>query len=311
MFNLVKKVMSWSLAACMTLSPVQAGYMGLDYGNAGMHIFLTNPSITNIKVASSVCPYLKEDEEKVKTFPAKAKTLEKIVNEYESESKENVLAALNGSYFGTKKLIPVGLVKQEDCEMKYIVEAKKKKPLKKPLKKPKFPDYEFRFRASFMVDKKGNPQIAYQVKMQDEQYLKCIGMLGDKYLDNLKYFNDPSKAKYFLVAGPMLVHDGKSIWEQAYKKEMFSPNYRNPYRRAAVAITRRGNLMLIATEKMTLDKLTKFLMRIEVRDAMCLDSGSSTQMVLDKVYDNFGKIKKGNYSIEDPRQIVNGILVVE
>lgn len=304
MFNLSKKLMGLGLAVYLAFSPAQINaqnkdkiivdyhksrYLSMNYEGLRIHTFLANVNKYKIKIASSVCPSLDNFtsvQNKQKTFEPKGETLENIVLRYESESGENVLAAINGSYFDPPTFHIIGREKINGYHIKRKSVEKKKKRVVKNVKPPKFNDYDFKFRASLLIDREG--------------------------LLHIGYFDNISDADYFLTAGPMLVFNNQNVWEPAYENEKFDPLYLRPYRRSVVAITSRGNLMFVASEEITLDKLTEFLMRIKVKDAMCLDSGSSVQMILDKVYDPLDKFKKENYLIYGTqRKIVNGILVIE
>lgn len=305
---MLKKLMSWGLAAYLAFSPIvtstveansfvknykiehkvdidKTRYVKSLYKGATIHSFMADMNKYNIKVCSAVCPYLsdyKKGDSKTLSFDSKGSILEKIVSEHESKSGKNVMGALNGSYFDIKTYHIVGREMVNDRVIKRKV--KKKKDISKKLfVRKKFPDYDFKFRASFYVNQKGLPEIGY--------------------------YDDISKAKYFLTAGSMLVQGGKNVWKEAYEKEMFDKAHLKPYKRGVVAITKKGNVMFLATTEITLDDLTDFLIKIKVKDAMCVDSGSSVQLMLDK---SFNKDKYKDYLIYGTkRKIVNGIAVVE
>ena len=300
---MLKKFLSWGLAAYLALSPLSAvnvqdtirleqkvdnhktRYVRTKYKGATIHLFIANPKKHDIKVSSSVCSYLsdlKNGEPKIKIFSPKGKTLCKIVAEHEMKSNKNVMGALNGSYFDTKNYYAVGRGVVNERRIKRKI-RKKKSYSKKKFSYNKFPDYDFKFRASFYVNKNGVPTIGYYKNISD--------------------------SKYFLTAGSMLVQNNVNIWKKAFQNEMFDKGYLKPYKRGAVAITEKGNVLFVATSEMTLDTLTDFLMKIEVRDAMSVDSGSSVQLLLDK---SFNKGKEKDYLIYGTqRKIVNGIIVVE
>jgi len=316
MFNLTKKVISLSLGAYLTFSPIsvigepskkewlieqimdsrQGVYQKIKYGGVEMHAFLRSPWKHKIKVASAVCPYLPDfnseedsEEDKVREFAPKGQKLEQIVSAYEIQSGENVLAAINGSFFNTETYHIVGREVVNGRRIQRKTEFKKDMIAISTVKtnwkpKPGYPDYKNR--ASLLIDSEGIPKIGY--------------------------FNDISNADFFLTAGWMLVSEGVNVWERARINEQFDNYHLKSKYRSAIAITGHGNFLMLTTAKTTIDKLSDILMKLGVKSAMCLDSGSSVQMVLDKTYNKTGHIRKDNYLIHGTqRNIVNGIVVVE
>ncbi len=78
-----------------------------------------------------------------------------------------------------------------------------------------------------------------------------------------------------LCAGPTLISNGKVAI--ALKHEGFCRVAMYGKRRTAVGITKAGKLILVCVNRKTsLYNLAKFMLRLDVVDAVCLDGGSST-----------------------------------
>jgi exopolysaccharide biosynthesis protein len=272
-----KRVMSYALASLLSLMPFNSGCskpVVPRQGNVSVYIHTFNPKKYDIRIASAA--KLFANDKNAKSYDCCGRTLEQIVDKYECDTTENVVAAINASYFcpGTYELIG-----REVIDSKLM----KTNPVKRAVshakyEKPRFEDYDFKFRASFVVDKFGAPKIGY--------------------------FNDVSGAKYFLTAGPLLIQEGKDVWLDSYRKEKFDDYYKRPYRRSAVGIAANGDIVLVASNEITLDTLVQFMLKRGVKNAMCLDSGSSVQLI--------GDSENGNYLIYGTkRRIANGIIVVE
>ncbi len=300
MMHMLKKMLSYALGALLTLSPLYSAAspshitpdipkpvknycLQASIGDSKVYAYLLNPKQNKLKVISAAHIFTPKDaRDKAKLYVCNGKTLEQMVARYEQETGDDVLAATNASYFDPKTYQTIGL---EVINGKLIkaVPVKISTITKRPHYPPKkFPDYDFKFRASFYIDNKDAPHIGYSSSKAD--------------------------AKYFLTAGPMLIKDGKDVWQESHTKEMFGNYYKQPHKRSAIAMTANGNILLVATEEVTLDRLTDFLIQLGVKDAMCLDSGSSVQQLLDKRY---GNKPKDYLTYGTRRNISNCIAVIE
>ncbi|MFA5141573.1 MAG: phosphodiester glycosidase family protein [Candidatus Woesearchaeota archaeon] len=285
-----KNILNYAMAAYLAFCPYSAdsAYAKSNYSphhihqitetvdKAKVYAFRYNPRAYQTKVISA--PYVFSSKNKEGTYVATGKNLEQIVGAYESIEGRDIELAINGGFFDVKNN-PYEAVGREVIEsQRFRTKAAKKVPSKTSYR-AQFSDYDFKHRASLYIDQSGIVKIGY--------------------------FNDISKAKYFFAAGPMLVEGGKDVWRERYVREQFDKAYLAPYKRSVVAVTKKGDIMLVATEKITLDKLTRFLLRMGAKDAMCLDSGSSVQLLYDTS-------KKGNdLIIGNPRNIINGIAVIK
>lgn len=290
---MLKKILSYALGALLTLSPAYSAAPVLEkpeknycietsIGDSKVHAYLLNPKRNKLKIISAAQIFNpKEACDENEVYTCEGKTLEQIAARYEEETEGNVLAAINASYFDPLTYRTVGL-EMVDGKLIRTVPAKALTPAKRRHYLPRFPDYDFRFRASFYLDSDDMPHIGY--------------------------LRSASAVKSLIIAGPMLVKDGKDVWLESCIKEMFSDHYKQPSKHSAIAITANGNVLMVATEAVTLDKLTDFLIQLGAENAMRLDSGSSVQLLLDKRYGN----KSKDYLTYGTRQnIPNCIAVIE
>lgn len=93
--------------------------------------------------------------------------------------------------------------------------------------------------------------------------------------------NAPLDEAYWAVeAGPSLVRNGRDVYDPS--SESFQDGARivsDVTQQAAVALDHDGNVRLIAAERMTAADLVPYLLGLNVRDAIRLDSGGSTTLV--------------------------------
>jgi hypothetical protein len=87
---------------------------------------------------------------------------------------------------------------------------------------------------------------------------------------------------YAVEAGPLLLKDGQAVFSP--ELEQFKQGERildAVTQQAAIATTFSGSTLFIAAENMTAKDLIPLLQSLNVKDAMRLDSGSSTSLVID------------------------------
>lgn len=99
-----------------------------------------------------------------------------------------------------------------------------------------------------------------------------------------------------LAAGPLIVRDGRMTPPQGWEQEGFSPalhsNVRAP--RSAAGVTADGRILLATVDGrqpgysagMTMAELAGFMLRLGAHEAISLDGGGSTQMVVDGIVRN-------------------------
>ncbi len=296
--HMLKKILSYALGALLALSPLYSAAPAVQtpakeksvknyclqtsIGDSKVYAYLLNPTQNRIKVISAAHIFApKEVRDKTGAYVCEGRTLEQIVARYEEVTNDNVLAAINASYFDPQTYRTVGL-EVVDGRLIKAVPAKALAPARKSRYLPKFPDYDFKFRASFYLDSGDTPHIGY--------------------------IQGISAVKSLIIAGPMLVKDGKDVWLESCRKEMFSDYYKQRSKHSAIAITANGNVLMVAAEAVTLDKLADFLIQMGVRDAMRLDSGSSAQLLQDK---RSGRKTKDYLTYGTRRNISNCIAVIE
>jgi hypothetical protein len=102
-----------------------------------------------------------------------------------------------------------------------------------------------------------------------------------------------------MCAGPALLSNGKiSI---ALKHEGFRSSLYSSTRRTAVGVTNKGKLLLVAINRnVTLYKIARVMLKLGVRDALCLDGGSSTAFLC-----------KGQIKAQPARRLTNLLVVYE
>ncbi|MCL5104069.1 MAG: phosphodiester glycosidase family protein [Armatimonadetes bacterium] len=78
-----------------------------------------------------------------------------------------------------------------------------------------------------------------------------------------------------LCAGPTLISQGRTAI--ALKREGFRRSLCAPARRTAVGITRSGKLLIVAVNRRaSLHEVARLMLKLNAKDAVCLDGGSST-----------------------------------
>lgn len=140
--------------------------------------------------------------------------------------------------------------------------------------------------------------------------------------DHMLSFGYDLPAVYsLLTAGPYLVKDGKNIALKAAREENFSKNYDSYHPRTALGKRADGSLVFVVVDGrknnekgMTLDELAQYLLQQKCVEAINMDGGGSSTLVLSGEF--YGKDKRENYVQNKPsdgheRAVVNGIVVIE
>ncbi len=124
-----------------------------------------------------------------------------------------------------------------------------------------------------------------------------------------------------LTAGPYLVKEGKNIALHAAREEDFSKEYDEYHPRTAIGKKTDKSLVFVVVDGrkkdekgMTLDDLAQYLLQQKCIEAINLDGGGSSTLILSGEF--YGKDKYENYVQNKPsdgkeRAVVNGIVVVE
>lgn len=111
--------------------------------------------------------------------------------------------------------------------------------------------------------------------------------------DNMSFYN----VRTAIGAGPSLVRNGKIVLNP--KEEGFSNHIKNSKRpRSMVGMTKDKKLYLVAAEKIDLNALSKLAIKLNLENAINLDGGGSTGLVID-----------GNYVKKPSRKVSNALVV--
>jgi len=97
---------------------------------------------------------------------------------------------------------------------------------------------------------------------------------------------------YILAGTPLLVRNNKII---DYTQTRISPFYTNRYTRTAVGITADGKWLLIVVNACTIPELARIMLKLNCVDALNLDGGRSSTMIIDDEIVN--DLSSGEYSL--------------
>lgn len=101
--------------------------------------------------------------------------------------------------------------------------------------------------------------------------------------------------KYVVGGVPMLIQNGKRIKDHTPERAIAS--FFEPHRRTAVGVRKDGTWVFVATPRMTIDELTDIMENLECFDALNLDGGSSSAMVIEGQLVNWDEERKGSDAI--------------
>lgn len=105
---------------------------------------------------------------------------------------------------------------------------------------------------------------------------------GTKVSYSISYTNgdgqtiDFSNVTTAVGAGPLLLHDGNNVVNPEREGFSDSTGFSMTVTRSAVGVTADGNILLVGDVKCTLEQLASIMSQLGAKQAICMDSGSSS-----------------------------------
>ncbi|PLV60312.1 phosphodiester glycosidase family protein [Thermotoga sp. KOL6] len=163
----------------------------------------------------------------------------------------------------------------------------------------------------FVVDGNAVKQVGYKEKAEGSEYVVAISKKYEKYLSNLKEGDEvflsiqpniPLRIRHAVEGGPLLIKNGAPIPDAQEEKARYGGGIAYAKAPRTVIATKDGKLWFIVfegynhiTRGLDYDELVNFLLARGFEDAMCVDGGSSSVMVVGGSI--FGKAESSTASI--------------